>query len=182
MRVIGGRSRGRRLPAVLPAGVRPTSDRVRESIFDILWSMGGVEEHSVLDLFAGSGAMGIEAWSRGAASVTLVDRDARAVDAVRANLVAVGHDAGSHDAVAVRAELPGWLAGAAHVDLAFCDPPYDFDQWSELLGLLRADVAVLESRARVVLPEGWVVAKHRRYGSTLVTVVRQLTHQAPSPS
>ena len=74
MRVIGGTSRGRRLAAPTPADVRPTSDRVRESIFDILGSMGGVDGLVVADLFCGSGALGIEALSRGAASVTFVDR------------------------------------------------------------------------------------------------------------
>ena len=67
MRVIGGRSRGRRLAAKLPRSVRPTSDRVRESIFDILGSQGGVEGLHVVDLFCGSGALGLEALSRGAA-------------------------------------------------------------------------------------------------------------------
>ena len=75
MRVIGGRSRGRRLSARLPPTVRPTSDRVRESIFDILGSRGGVEGLRVVDLFCGSGALGVEALSRGAASVTFVDSD-----------------------------------------------------------------------------------------------------------
>src|ERR1700729_2133336 len=90
MRVIGGRSRGRRLSARLPATVRPTSDRVRESIFDILGSRGGVVGLRVVDLFCGSGALGVEALSRGAASVTFVDSDPSALDAVRQNLGAVG--------------------------------------------------------------------------------------------
>jgi len=79
MRVIGGRSRGRRLPAKLPASVRPTSDRVREAIFDILGSQGGVEGLAVIDLFCGSGALGVEALSRGAASSTFVDLNPDAV-------------------------------------------------------------------------------------------------------
>ena len=90
MRVIGGLSRGRRLPARLPEGVRPTADRVRESIFDILGSRGGVEGLAVVDLFCGSGAFGVEALSRGAASAIFVDSDPAALDAVRANLAAVG--------------------------------------------------------------------------------------------
>ncbi len=77
MRVIGGQSRGRRLSAPVPQGVRPTSDRVREAVFDMLGSMGGVEGLVVADLFCGSGAMGIEALSRGAAAVTFVDRSSR---------------------------------------------------------------------------------------------------------
>jgi 16S rRNA (guanine966-N2)-methyltransferase len=171
MRVIGGRSRGRRLAAKLPATVRPTSDRVRESIFDILGSQGGVDGLSVVDLFCGSGALGLEALSRGAASATFVDRDPDALAAVKANLSAVGLDA--EPATLVRAALPGWLAGAPPFDLALCDPPYDYDDWSELLGVLRADRAVLESSSEIALPEGWMVTRARRYGSTLVTVAQR---------
>ncbi|HEX4083111.1 MAG TPA: RsmD family RNA methyltransferase, partial [Acidimicrobiales bacterium] len=118
MRVIGGSSRGRKLPARLPAGVRPTSDRVRESIFDILGSMGGVEGASVVDLFCGSGALGAEALSRGAADVTFVDHDTAALEAVRANLAATGLAARS--VTVVRAELPGWLSRCPPVDVALC--------------------------------------------------------------
>ncbi|HTX62952.1 MAG TPA: RsmD family RNA methyltransferase [Acidimicrobiales bacterium] len=170
MRVIAGSSRGRRLPARLPGGVRPTSDRVREAIFDVLGSMGGVEGLSVLDLFCGSGALGLEALSRGAASVTFVDHDAQALAAARTNLVATGLT--SPAATLVRAELPGWLGRAPQVDLALCDPPYAFGDWETLLSLLGADLAVLESGSPVDLPPGWMVARLRRYGGTLVTVAR----------
>ena len=173
MRVIGGRSRGRRLPAKLPKTVRPTSDRVREAIFDILGSQGGVEGLSVVDLFCGSGALGVEALSRGAASSTFVDLNPDALAAVRQNLTAVGlHD---QPATLVRAALPGWLeSGAAgSFDLALCDPPYDFEDWPVLLGALRADAVVMESAAPIVLPEPWVVARERRYGGTLVTVAHR---------
>jgi 16S rRNA (guanine966-N2)-methyltransferase len=176
--VIAGSSRGRRLPARLPAGVRPTADRVREAIFDILGSMGGVAGLRVLDLFCGSGAMGAEALSRGAASVTFVDHDAAALDAVRANLAAVG--LGAVDATLVRAELPGWLGRAPEADLALCDPPYAFVDWATLLGSLRARTAVLESATDIVPPEGWVVVRSRRYGGTLVTVVHSALLASPS--
>ena len=173
MRVIGGRSRGRRLAAKLPRTVRPTSDRVRESIFDILGSQGGVEGLSVVDLFCGSGALGVEALSRGAASATFVDLDPGALDAVRQNLAAVGLS--EEPATLVRAALPGWLvaSGAPDFDLALCDPPYGFEDWAALLGALRADVAVMESGAPIPLTEGWVVMRERRYGGTLVTVVQR---------
>jgi len=173
MRVIGGRSRGRRLAAKLPRTVRPTSDRVRESIFDILGSQGGVEGLSVVDLFCGSGALGVEALSRGAASATFVDLDPGALDAVRQNLAAVGLS--EEPAKLVRAALPGWLvaSGAPDFDLALCDPPYGFEDWAALLGALRADVAVMESGAPIPLTEGWVVMRERRYGGTLVTVVQR---------
>jgi 16S rRNA (guanine966-N2)-methyltransferase len=178
VRVIAGSSRGRRLPARLPGGVRPTADRVREAIFDVLGSMGGVEGASVLDLFCGSGALGLEALSRGAATVTFVDHDAAALAAVRTNLAATG--LASPAVSLVRAELPGWLGRAPHVDLALCDPPYAFDDWNSLLSLLEADVAVLESGSAIELPEGWVVARSRRYGGTLVTVARM--SDAPAAS
>jgi 16S rRNA (guanine966-N2)-methyltransferase len=173
MRVIGGRSRGRRLAAKLPQTVRPTSDRVRESIFDILGSLGGVEDLEVVDLFCGSGALGLEALSRGAASATFVDADPEALAAVRHNLEAVG--LAGESATLVRAKLPGWLAAAPgrSFDLALCDPPYDFDDWGELLLGLQADLAVMESSAAIPLSTGWVVTKERRYGGTLITVVQR---------
>jgi 16S rRNA (guanine966-N2)-methyltransferase len=181
MRVIGGRSRGRRLAAKLPKSVRPTSDRVRESIFDILGSQGGVEGLRVVDLFCGSGALGVEALSRGATAATFVDLDPDALDAVRENLTAVGLD--DADATLVRAALPGWLRtgsvsgsrsrspGTRHAyDLALCDPPYDFTDWPALLESLDAATVVMESSSPVTLPDTWVVARERRYGGTLITV------------
>jgi 16S rRNA (guanine966-N2)-methyltransferase len=173
MRVIGGRSRGRRLAAKLPPTIRPTSDRVREAIFDILGSQGGVEGLSVVDLFCGSGALGVEALSRGAASSTFVDLDPDALAAVRRNLDAVG--LGEEPVTMVRAALPGWLesAAAGAFDLALCDPPYNFADWPALLGVLGADTVVMESAAPIELPEAWVVARERRYGGTLVTVAHR---------
>jgi len=168
--VIGGSSRGRKLPARLPAGIRPTSDRVRESIFDILGSMGGVEGATVIDLYCGSGALGAEALSRGAVEATFVDHDTAALEAVRANLAAAG--LADRRVSVVRAELPGWLGRAPKVDIALCDPPYAFADWATLLGSLRADVAVLESGHDIDVPAGWVIHRSRRYGGTLVTVVR----------
>ena len=174
MRVIGGRSRGRRLPAKLPAAVRPTSDRVREAIFDILGSRGGVEGLTVVDLFCGSGALGVEALSRGAASSTFVDRDPDALAAVRQNLAAVGLD--DEPATLVRAALPGWLdsPAAGPFDLALCDPPYDVRR----LDRPARRAAGRPGRPRIgrttiALPEAWVVTRERRYGGTLVTVAQR---------
>ena len=178
MRVIGGQSRGRRLTATLPASVRPTSDRVRESIFDIVGSMGGVAGLDVVDLFSGSGALGIEALSRGAESVTFVDAERGALEANRQNLAAVGLDRAP--ATFARSRLPQWLDGAPGFDLALCDPPYDFEEWGPLLSRLRAPLAVLESRVAPTVPGQWTVARERRYGSTLVTVVRQTSTHSPA--
>ena len=114
----------------------PTSDRVREAIFDILFSLGGVDGVQVADLFAGSGALGIEALSRGAASVTFVERDPRPLAAVRANLASVGLADAERDgdATVVRADVDAWVATtASRYDLVLCDPPYDYDGWEALV-------------------------------------------------
>ena len=172
MRVIGGTAKRRQLRAPDVPGLRPTSDRVREAIFDILASLGVVEGASVLDAYAGSGALGIEALSRGAGSVCLVEADRRAIAAIRANLDSTGF--GSSPAVrVVRAEVLEFLASepGTRYELALIDPPYSFDDWPSLLGLLEADLAVLESSAPVALPAWFLARREYRYGGTLVTLV-----------
>ncbi len=173
--MIGGDLRGRRLRVAANSTVRPTSDRVREAIFDILFSLGGVEGRRVADLFCGTGAMGIEALSRGAAAATFVDADAAAIESVRDNLVAVGLGDAERDgeATCTRADAVDWVRRTvARYDVVFCDPPYDFAAWPDLLEALPADLAVLESGAVLSLPEGWDVLKSRRYGGTIVTIAR----------
>ncbi|MHB8329534.1 MAG: RsmD family RNA methyltransferase, partial [Acidimicrobiales bacterium] len=156
-----------------PAGTatRPTGDRVREAIFDVLGSLVDLEGLDVLDLFAGSGALGIEALSRGAASAAFVDRSPAALSAVRANLASTGLEDGAR---VVRADAVGWLAGPHRFDLALCDPPYEFTQWPAILERLQAPLVVLESAQPVELSATWEVSRHKRYGSTLVTVVRRV--------
>jgi len=171
--VIAGACRGRLLRAPAGAVTRPTADRVREAIFDVLQSQVLLEGSAVVDLFAGSGALGIEALSRGASSAVFVDRDRAALSAIEANLRSLDLE---DRASVVRAEVLGWLngahAGRARFDLALCDPPYDFDAWRVLLGRLRAEVAVLESSRPLPVPGPWRVVRSKRYGGTLVTVVR----------
>src|SRR3954466_10096047 len=121
MRVIAGIYGGRRLQGPPGTAARPTADRVREALFSILGDR--VQDARVLDLFAGSGALAIEALSRGAAQATLVDGAAPAIRAITANLEAI--DA---DATVVRAEARRFLGGASRsgrsYDLVFLDPPY----------------------------------------------------------
>jgi 16S rRNA (guanine966-N2)-methyltransferase len=134
-----------------------------------------VESLQVADLFAGSGALGIEALSRGAASVTFVDRDPAALATVRANLASVGLDDTERggDATVVRADVDSWVTTtAARYDLVLCDPPYDYDRWDELVGHLPADLVVLESGSEISPPPGWGAIKYKRYGGTIVTVAR----------
>lgn len=150
------------------ARTRPTTDRVREAIFNALWSRDAVEGARVLDLFAGSGALGIEALSRGAAHATFVDRARAAVAAIRRNLDACGF-AGS--ATVVQRAVETWLAtrgGDDRFDLAFCDPPYAFDGWPDLLASIPADLVVAEAAGPVPLPDGWEVDRGSRYGGTWV--------------
>ena len=169
MRVVAGVARGRRLQAPAGQSTRPTSDRVREATFNALVSLGAVDGADVVDLFAGSGAMGIEALSRGAARCTFVDDDPKAVAAVKANLAATGLDG-----AVVRDDVRRWLERhGGRFDLALLDPPYVFgdDQWGQVLSVLDAEVAVLESDREVPLPAPWTVLRSKRYGGTVVVIV-----------
>ncbi len=141
---------------------------MREAVFNALGSRGGVDGAHVLDLFAGSGALGIEALSRGAASATFVENDARAVAVIRANLEHLDLTA---DATVIKAEATGWLVTSGSFDLAFVDPPYAFDRWSDVLERLDADLAVLESDRQLELGEHWETVREKRYGTTVVTLV-----------
>jgi 16S rRNA (guanine966-N2)-methyltransferase len=186
MRVVAGEARGRPLVAPQGSTTRPTSDRVRESVFNVLYSLGDVVAGArVLDVFAGSGALGIEAVSRGAASATFVDRDRAAIVAIEQN---VGHTGMADRAEIVRADVLDWLDRVTgRYDVVLCDPPYDFDRWPELLTALArvtsvgtgsaeaqdAGVAVLESDREIDAGEGWQVVRTRRYGGTVVSIVRR---------
>jgi 16S rRNA (guanine966-N2)-methyltransferase len=173
--VIGGEFRGRRLSAPVTPSVRPTSDRAREAIFDMLFSLGGVDGLQVADLFSGTGALGIEALSRGAASVTFVDRDPASLDLIRQNLASVGLPDAERDgdATIVRAEVESWLGSTvSRYDLVLADPPYAYDGWENLIRRLPGDLVVLESGAELPEVDGWGVLKFKRYGGTIVTVAR----------
>ena len=153
---------------------RPTPDRVREATFNALGSHGAVVGATVLDLFAGSGAMGIEALSRGAAHSTFVDQDRAARTAIDANLAATGL---ASKATVLASPVNRFLHGVGdrRWDLALIDPPYDFsdDAWLDLLDALPADLAVLESGREVEPPFGWEVLRSKRYGRTHVVIVER---------
>jgi 16S rRNA (guanine966-N2)-methyltransferase len=171
MRVVAGTAGGLRL--VTPSGqsTRPTSDRVREATFNALGSMEVLREAEVLDLFAGSGAMGIEALSRGAAHATFVDDDRRARRAIEANLEATRL---SDRALVVAEDALSFLTLTdRQFDLAVLDPPYAFDRWTDVLSALDTEVAVLESDHAIEPGEGWLVVRSRPYGTTVVTICRR---------
>ena len=167
MRVVAGSARGRRLIAPDGDHTRPTADRVREATFNSLSSLGAVEGARVLDAFAGSGALGIEALSRGAAHCTFVENDRRALAALRENLATLGF--GDHAQVVIGDGVLV-LAGADPFDLVLLDPPYGLDDWAALLDGVHAGVVVIESDREVDLPERWRTHRQRRYGTTVVTL------------
>ena len=171
MRVVAGTAGGLRLVAPDGQATRPTSDRAREATFNSLGSLGVVENATVLDLFAGSGAMGIEALSRDAAHATFVDNDDRARRAIRANLDSTKL---TDRATVVAADAATFLSTVDRdFDLAVLDPPYAYDRWSDLMAVLPAQVAVLESDRPIEPGAGWAVVRSRRYGTTVVTICRR---------
>lgn len=171
MRVVAGVAGGRRLRAPAGRKVRPTSERVREALFNSLGSLDAIEGAGVLDLFAGTGALGIEALSRGAASATFVEADLRAVRAIEENLALTGL---GERARVVHADVVRFLAGGPEpVDVAFADPPYAFTDWPAVLDHLPARLIALEARTHVDLGPRWRPLRSRRYGDTVVTLARQ---------
>ncbi len=174
MRVIAGTYGGRILKAPPGDSTRPTSDRVREALFSILGAR--VDGASVLDLFAGSGALGLEALSRGAGSVTFVDEAQPAIRAIQANLQALSAEAEVRKQDALRF-LSHASRGAAQYDLVFLDPPYRQAErlarpLSEALPAVLAPgaVAVAESDRRAPLALDLPLKDERRYGDTLIRI------------
>ena len=173
MRVVAGRFGGRRLAAPPGRETRPTSDRVREALFALLGPLDGL---AVLDLFAGCGALGIEALSRGAATAAFVDSAPAAAKAVRANLDALALDAELRRQDA-RAFLRSARAAARQYDLVFLDPPYRLAaelgrELSQLLDgvLAPAGRIVSESDRRTPLDLELPMTDERRYGDTLIRI------------
>ena len=181
MRIIGGSAKGVRLAAV-PAGTRPVSDRAREGLFSSLGDrvLGAV----VLDLFAGTGALGIEALSRGALEATFVDRARAATSAVRENLTRV---ALAEKGTAITSDVASYLRKPAlsAADIVFADPPYDVDSTDLAPLLLELATAHLTQDFTVVLTRGkgssapsvplhWVVARQLHYGDSLVFLYREV--------
>jgi 16S rRNA (guanine966-N2)-methyltransferase len=166
---VGGTVGGLRLHAPPGRALRPTSERVREAVFSSLESIDAVDGARVLDLFAGTGAFGIEALSRGASHAVFVDSDPVALTSVRTNLAATAlTDRGA----VVRSDAVRFLEADHGVfDLAFVDPPYEFDAWPEVLALLSSGTAVLESNRELVPGPQWRTVKQKRYGDTVVTVI-----------
>ncbi len=189
MRVIAGTQKGRRLHSPKGPGVRPTADRVKEALFSILGSR--IVGARVLDLYAGTGAIGIEALSRGASHVTFVEPNQSALRVLRANLALCRLEAAADIQVCpAEAFLRRTMAGHPPYDILFADPPYRLDIAKELWPMLAGtDIAapdaliVLEHSSRLT-----VLAEHRRlnvlrqyrYGDTTLSVLGLATQDAPA--
>ncbi len=178
MRIVGGRFRGRALTAPSDASIRPTADRVRESIFNIVSSRLGPDlgDHRVLDLFAGTGALGLEALSRGAQGAVFVDTGAEARGLIRDHIEAFGLG-GVAKLLRRDATDLGTAGTMGPFSLVFLDPPYGKELGERALACLmegkwlRPDVLIVLEEAEdavVRLPEGFDLVDRRTYGTTAV--------------
>ena len=172
MRVIAGTARGIRLSTPKGNDIRPTSDRTREAVFNSLHSRSAIEDAEVLDLFAGTGALGIEALSRGAKKATFVDNSSESLDLVKENLKKSGFIS---KAEIVKGESLEWLQKCSSSwDLVLLDPPYSFENWPELLNTLsqkQIGTVVIESNREIDPGVKWNVDSMRQYGSSVVEVI-----------
>jgi 16S rRNA (guanine966-N2)-methyltransferase len=169
VRIISGQWRRRLLPVPNVEGLRPTPDRVRETLFN--WLTGCIEGARCLDLYAGSGALGFEAASRGAAHVVLVEKDPRAVESMRR----LARELAAEQIQIVHADVRHWLQGqATPFDIVFLDPPYGGEDLGEVCALLAGScwlapeaLIYLESRApleSLALPSDWQVVRRQKAG------------------
>lgn len=177
IRVIAGTAKGRRLESPDGSAIRPTSDRVREAVFNSLVAYDLPVGAIVLDLFAGTGALGIEALSRGAAHVVFVDSNRQSLQLTQAN---VAHCGFTDQSTFVQRTGEQFLTSSAAVtagpfDLAFLDPPYDYQTWPELLDIVEADLIVAESPRSLESVVSNIshleFLRSRTYGGTVVDLI-----------
>ena len=184
MRIIGGTSKGRKLAPVHGRGIRPTSDRVKESIFNILG--GGLEDKLVLDLFAGTGNLGIEALSRGAARVLFVEKSRQALSLIQRNISQCGMEDRTEVLSTDALRAIGILNQRKEVfDLILMDPPYERGLVQrmlakiETLGICHKDsILMVEHDRREPLPSripGWALFRERKIGDTLISFLTPAT-------
>ena len=178
MRVISGEAKGRKLKMKESLPVRPTSDKVKGAVFNILADL--MPDCCFLDLFAGSGAIGIEAWSRGAGEVVFVERDSRVFDLLQENLRSVGF-------VTAKSSLADFSVAISRMsgqqfDIIYADPPYQAGLYSEIMEkvaahhLLTADGVLCLEHPKTLEHShgsGWQVLQQKTYGDTKITFCRQ---------
>ena len=169
LRIIGGQWRSRRLAIAPVTGLRPTSDRIRETLFN--WLAPVITGARCLDLFAGSGALGIEALSRGAADVVFIEKNQKAVQQLKANLLLLNADTGSH---IVNGDALAWLQqSVCTFDIVFLDPPFGQNilelacQTLESEGWLEPNAHIyleMEQRLSLSLPVNWQIIRAKHAG------------------
>ena len=178
LRIVAGKWRSRLLPVIDAPGLRPTSERIRETLFN--WLGPGIEGAQCLDLFAGTGALGIEALSRGAKKLLFVEKSASVAAAIRKNL----GDLEATNAEVVHDEAVNFLnkTDPQSFDIVFLDPPFDMDLLAKSCGLLQekgwlaanAIIYLEQSKGREnpVLPAGWVISHEKVAGKVSYSLVR----------
>lgn len=183
IRIIGGHLRNSRIEVPDRPGLRPTPERVRETLFN--WLMAHVGGARVLDLFAGTGALGLEALSRGAAEAVFIERDAGLAAALRANLARLGQEGRGRVVAGDALDAVDALAGP--FDLVFLDPPFAAGLWTaaaeriEAADMLRADALIYVEAplaAAPALPRNWVLHKQTRAGDVAGTLYRRAAAMA----
>lgn len=178
MRIVAGEWRGRKLVAPAGRSTRPTADRTRETLFSMLASrLGSFEDLRVADLYAGSGALGLEALSRGASHATFVESDRAAIKSIEANVAALN----AGDRATIRATSAARLPKADGFDLVLADPPYQPGSGSEVAStvagagwLVPGGWMAIETHRdeTVALPEGWEMVADRAVGRARITLLR----------
>ena len=191
MRIVGGQFKSRLISMPKGVDIRPTQDKVRQAIFNVLADVNGKR---VLELFAGTGAFGIEALSRGASYVTFVDNNLKCTETIRANLDSLGIQGSSYDIIKTNAlsVLPRLSKGAEKYDLVFMDPPYhaglakkcliNIDDYDILAPVA---VVIVESFKKDVLATGLktlVLEKEKKYGDTIITIFRRIADEESQDS
>lgn len=182
MRIVAGQYRGRRIEVPEGDNTRPTSDRVREATFNALYSLNLIQDTPYIDLFAGSGALGLEALSRGAQHVTFIENNAKAIQTLKANIDTLKT---SDNTMVIEGDAISWLR-AQKFDtetVVLADPPYDFDGWSEILNILATRQCVLvtetPSTTEITVDDTqWNTLRKKRYGSTSVTIFETVNPSA----
>ena len=183
IRIIAGEFRGRKLKVPTGNDVRPTSDKVREALFNLLTSMLNWDKMTVLDLYAGSGALGLEALSRGAKKVIFVESSKKHVSIILKNISMLSLEQTKYELVRGRAE--SWIPNFADPErpcLIFLDPPFSSDEYDLILeklailpAILKGSLIVVESPVtrEITFAENMELLKHRRYGSITLDILRK---------
>lgn len=179
MRIVAGELRGRRIVAPEGTVTRPTTDKARQATFNALGSLNVIVGAHVVDLFAGSGALGIEALSRGAAHCTFIEHDRFALDALRVNIETL--DLRERTSI-IRGDALEFANTVGDATLVLADPPYNFVQWPKLLNSLTASLVVAESdrelTSEITGCIDWQVIRTKRYGRAYVTFIQRIPYRS----